>query len=82
MTDRRAQGPWAPLAVRVYRAVWIAALVSNVGSFMHIAAASWQMTLLTDSPTLIGLVQTAWAVPGFLLALHAGAITEIGRAHV
>lgn len=77
MEVAKPAGPWAPLAVRVYRAVWIAALVSNVGSFMHIAAASWQMTLLTDSPTLIGLVQTAWAVPGFLLALHAGAIADI-----
>jgi len=77
MEGAKQVGPWAPLAVSVYRAVWIAALVSNVGSFMHIAAASWQMTLLTDSPTLIGLVQTAWAVPGFLLALHAGAVTDI-----
>ncbi|NBR18482.1 MAG: MFS transporter, partial [Gammaproteobacteria bacterium] len=63
MSEVNRRGPWAPLAIRVYRYVWIAALVSNVGSFMHIAAASWQMTLLTDSPTLIGLVQTAWAVP-------------------
>lgn len=70
-------GPWSPLRLTVYRTVWIAALVSNVGSFMHIAAASWQMTLLTDSPTLVGLVQTAWAVPGFLLALHAGAIADM-----
>ena len=77
MSEVNRRGPWAPLAIRVYRFVWIAALVSNVGSFMHIAAASWQMTLLTDSPTLIGLVQTAWAVPGFLLALHAGAIADI-----
>ena len=70
-------GPWSPLRLTVYRTVWIAAIVSNVGSFMHIAAASWQMTLLTDSPTLVGLVQTAWAVPGFLLALHAGAIADM-----
>jgi len=63
--------------VRVYRALWIAALVSNVGTYMHIAAAGWAMTSLTDSPTLVGLVQTAWAVPGFLLALHAGAFADI-----
>ncbi len=77
MTMVSSTGPWSPLRISVYRAVWIAALVSNVGSFMHIAAASWQMTLLTDSPTLVGLVQTAWAVPGFLLALHAGAIADM-----
>ena len=35
------------------------------------------MTTLSDSPTLIGLVQTAWAVPGFLLALYAGAFADM-----
>ena len=44
---------------------------------MHIAAAAWTMTTITDSPTLVGLVQTAWAVPGFLLALYAGAFADM-----
>lgn len=35
------------------------------------------MTSLTDSPTLVGLVQTSWAVPGFALALHAGALADM-----
>ena len=35
------------------------------------------MTSLTDSPTLVGLVQTSWAVPGFVLALHAGAFADM-----
>ena len=35
------------------------------------------MTTLSESPTLVGLVQTAWAVPGFLLALHAGAFADM-----
>jgi MFS family permease len=57
--------------------MWIAALVSNVGTFMHIVAAGWAMTSLTESPTLVGLVQTSWAVPGFALALHAGAFADM-----
>lgn len=69
--------PWSPLRIRVFRALWIAGLVSNIGTFMHIAAAGWTMTTLTESPTLVGLVQTAWAVPGFLLALHAGAFADM-----
>ena len=44
---------------------------------MHIAAAAWTMTTLTDSATLVGLVQTAWATPGFLLALYAGAFADM-----
>jgi MFS family permease len=70
-------GPWSPLRLRVFRALWIAALVSNLGSFMHIAAAGWAMTDLTTSTALVGLVQTAWGVPGFLLALHAGAFADL-----
>jgi MFS family permease len=61
----------------VFRALWIAALVSNVGTFMHLVAAGWAMTTLSDSATFVGLVQTAWAVPGFLLALHAGALADM-----
>jgi MFS family permease len=70
-------GPWSPLRIALYRSIWIAALVSNVGTFMHIVAAGWAMTSLTDSPTLVGLVQTSWAVPGFALALHAGAFADM-----
>ncbi|NQV96796.1 MAG: MFS transporter [Acidimicrobiaceae bacterium] len=70
-------GPWSPLRIRIFRALWIAGLVSNIGTFMHIVAASWTMTTLSDSPTLVGLVQTAWALPGFLLALYAGAFADI-----
>ena len=70
-------GPWSPLHIAIYRSIWIAALVSNVGTFMHIVAAGWAMTSLTDSPTLVGLVQTSWAVPGFVLALHAGAFADM-----
>ena len=70
-------GPWSPLRIAIYRSMWIAALVSNVGTFMHIIAAGWAMASLTDSPTLVGLVQTSWAVPGFALALHAGAFADM-----
>lgn len=71
------QGPWSPLRIRAFRALWLAGLVSNIGTFMHIAAAAWTMTTLTDSATLVGLVQTAWAIPGFLLALYAGAFADM-----
>lgn len=69
--------PWSPLRIAIYRSIWIAALVSNIGTFMHLAAAGWAMTLLSDSPTLTGLVQAAWAIPGFVLALHAGAYADL-----
>lgn len=77
MPSDPALGPWSPLRVQLYRWLWIAGVVSNIGTFMHLTAANWTMTKLTTSPTLVGLVQTAWAVPGFLLALHAGALADM-----
>jgi MFS family permease len=63
--------------VRLFRSLWIAGLVSNIGTFMHTVAAGWAVTDLTRSPTLVSLVQTAWTVPGFLLALLAGALADV-----
>ncbi len=61
----------------MYRWLWIAGLASNVGTFMHVVAANWTMATLSSSPALVSLVQTSWAVPGFLLALHAGAFADL-----
>src|SRR5687767_5025238 len=71
------ESPWSPLRVGIFRAVWIASVASNLGTWMHIVAASWLMTSLTSSAALVALVQTATAVPIFLLALPAGALADV-----
>jgi MFS family permease len=73
----RSDSAWSALSVPVFRALWIASLVSNVGTWMQNVAASWQMTTLTPSPLLVALMQTATALPIFLLALPAGAMADI-----
>jgi len=67
----------APLRQPEFRELWIANLLSNLGTIMHGAAAAWLMTTLTDSPLLIGLVQTAASLPAFLLGLAGGALTDL-----
>jgi MFS family permease len=67
----------APLRIAVFRALWIASLVSNIGSWMHLVAASWLMTSLTASAALVALLQTASSGPSFLLALPAGALADV-----
>jgi MFS family permease len=76
MTSLRGEA-WQPLRVAAYRTLWFAALSMNLTSFVQITAAGWSMAQLTDSPLLIGLVQTLWALPGFLLSLHAGVIADL-----
>ncbi|CAM5240685.1 MFS transporter [Streptomyces canarius] len=66
--------PWAPLAARVFRALWIAQLVSNVGSWMQTVGAQW--LLVGHGAALVTLVQTAAGLPVVLLALPAGVVAD------
>jgi MFS family permease len=57
--------------------LWIASVVSNIGSWMHEVGAGWLMTSLAPSPLMVALVQAATTAPVFLLALPAGALADI-----
>lgn len=68
---------WTPLKDPLFRALWIATLASNIGTWMHDVGAGWLMTSLSPSPVMVALVQTATTLPIFLLALPAGALADI-----
>src|ERR671924_432094 len=68
---------WTPLRQSVFRALWIASVVSNVGSWMQDVGESWLMTSLTLSPVLVALVETFGSLPVVLAALPAGALADI-----
>ncbi|MBM4245897.1 MAG: MFS transporter [Deltaproteobacteria bacterium] len=72
-----AGSPWSPLRHGVFRALWIASLASNVGTWMQGVAAVWLMTSLSSSPVMVALVQTAASLPLVLLALPAGALADM-----
>ncbi|WP_346345651.1 MFS transporter [Streptomyces sp. SID5643] len=73
-TRRRRASAWSPLTARVFRALWIAQLVSNVGSWMQTVGAQW--LLIGHSAELVTLVQTASGLPVMLLALPSGALAD------
>lgn len=68
---------WVPLRNPLFRALWLASFVSNVGTFMHEVGAAWLMTGLKPVPWMVSLVQAAANLPIFLLALPAGAIADV-----
>lgn len=70
-------GAWAPLRQRVFRMLWMASIVSNIGSWMHEVGAGWLMTSLAPTPLMVALVQAATTAPVFLLAIPAGALADI-----
>jgi MFS family permease len=69
--------PWTPFHHAVFRALWLATLVSNIGTFMQSVGAAWLMTSLSTSPAMVALVQAASIFPMFLLSLPAGALADI-----
>src|ERR1700686_3160161 len=77
VTERKSRSPWSPLRNTLFRNLWIASIVSNVGTWMHDVGAGWLMTSLSPSPSMVALVQAADSFPVMLLALPAGALADI-----
>ena len=59
---------WSPLHNSVFRALWIATVASNVGSWMQDVGESWLMTS-SQLTGLVALVETAGSLPVGLVAL-------------
>jgi len=76
-TQTQSASAWSPLRHSIFRALWIASVVSNIGSWMQDVGESWLMTSLTLSPVLVALVETAGSLPVVLAALPAGALADI-----
>ncbi|MES2899238.1 MAG: MFS transporter [Pseudomonadota bacterium] len=65
-----------PLRHARYRQLWLANLISNLGTWMQTFASAWLITTVADSASASTLVQTAAYVPIFLFALFAGVIAD------
>jgi MFS family permease len=77
MKETQPHSAWRVLALRPFRAVWIADFVSNLGFFAQGVGAGWLMTSLTTNAPIVSLVQTASSLPLFLFAIPAGVIADV-----
>ncbi|MCT4706904.1 MFS transporter [Enterobacteriaceae bacterium H16N7] len=69
--------PWQPLRQRVFRTLWIATVVSNIGSWMNDVGMNWTMLTLSASPLSVAMIQAASSLPMFLFALPSGVMADI-----
>ncbi|MCK9919210.1 MFS transporter [Microbacteriaceae bacterium K1510] len=67
----------APFRSSVFAVLWLATVVSNIGTWMQNAASGWLMTGLDPDPFVVSLVQVAGSLPMFLFALPAGALADV-----
>jgi len=66
----------APLAIRAFRGLWIANLLSNVGGWMQSTGAAWEMTGLTTDPFFVAALAAAGTLPMFLFCFFAGILAD------
>lgn len=74
---RASAGVSNPFANPIFKMLWVATLVSNIGTWMQEVASGWLMTTLAPDPMMVSLVQTANTLPIFFLAIPAGALADV-----
>ena len=76
--SRKSKLPQAlsPLAYREYRLFWSASVVSNVGTWMYLAAIGWFTEVITDSPFRVSLVVTAGIIPLLFFSPLGGLLAD------
>ena len=72
-----ASSTWAPLRIGLFRSLWIAALVSNVGTWMQTVGAQWLLVHHAHAAVLVSLVQTANTLPAVLFGMVGGVLADI-----
>ena len=67
----------APLRHSIFRRIWLASLLSNLGILIQGVGAAWAMTQMTAEADKVALVQTALMLPVMLIAMPTGAIADM-----
>src|SRR6266566_6824546 len=72
----RTVSTWAPLRIGVFRAMYLAVLVSNIGTWMQTVGAQWLLINQPNAPILVSLVQVMDTLPEVLLAVVGGVLAD------
>ena len=70
-------GLLAPLAKPVFASLWVAGMVSSIGTAMQGVAATWLVVASDPRPATVALLQAASSAPLFLVGLPAGVLADI-----
>lgn len=67
---------WAPLRIGLFRAIWLAVLVSNIATWMQTVGAQWLLVSQPHASILVALVQTVDYLPDMLFGLVGGVLAD------
>nr|WP_208394172.1 MFS transporter [Pseudochelatococcus lubricantis] len=66
----------APFRHGDFRNLWTATLASNLGGLIQAVGAGWVMTMISDSSSMVALVQASTTLPIMLFSLVGGALAD------
>lgn len=61
---------------QTFRMLWLAALASNFGGLVQAVGAAWMMTSLSQSQSMVALVQSSVTLPIMIFSLLAGVFAD------
>ncbi len=64
------------LRIRDFRAVWLASLASNAGSWLQIVASGWLIFEATGSPAAVGALALVTRAPAIAFSAYAGGLAD------
>ena len=67
----------APFQYPVFKAMWVAMTISNIGTWMNEVGVTWLMATMPTSHLSIALIQTAITLPFLLLAYPSGTLADL-----
>ena len=68
---------WSPLRIGIFRAIWLAVLVSNIGLWMQTVGAQWLLVQQPHASILVALVQTADMLPDVIFGVVGGVLADM-----
>jgi MFS family permease len=68
---------FSPLKYPVFRSMWIAMTISNLGTWMNEVGITWLMATMSTSHLTIALIQSAITLPFLLLAYPSGTLADL-----
>ena len=77
MVNQTTDSTFSPFKHGAFAILWLATLISNIGTWMFNVTSGWVMTELSSSPVMVSMVQAATALPIFLFALPAGVLGDL-----
>jgi len=71
-----ARAARSPLSYPIFRALWVAGVVSFVGTFVQIVSEAWLMLSMTESPLPVAMLATTFVGTSLIAMLPAGVLAD------